>query len=60
MESRIDDSRRKVFDKGGETMGMKNRENVVWEWIQSEAKGGDGSFSGQKVLGLGQTMEETN
>ena len=31
MESRIDDSWRKVFDKGGETMGMKNGENAVWE-----------------------------
>ena len=33
MESRINDSRREVFDKGSETMGMKNRENAVWERI---------------------------
>ena len=30
-ESRVDDSRRKVFDKGNETMGVKNGENAVWE-----------------------------
>ena len=30
-ESRVDDSRRKVFDKGSETMGVKNGENAGWE-----------------------------
>ena len=30
-KSRIDDSWKKVFDKGSETMGMKNGENAVWE-----------------------------
>ena len=59
-KSKIDDSWKKVFDKGSETMGMKNGENTVWEWIQSKAKGGDGSFGGQKTLGLDETVEETD
>ena len=31
MESRVDDSWRKVFDESGEAMGMKNGENAVWK-----------------------------
>ena len=31
MESRIDDSCRKVFDEGGEAMDIKNGKNTVWE-----------------------------
>ena len=30
-KSRIDDSWRKVFNKGSKTMGMKNGENMIWE-----------------------------
>ena len=31
MESRIDDSWRKVFNESGKAIGMKNGENAVWE-----------------------------
>ena len=60
MESRIDDSWRKVFDESGKAMGMKNGENMVWERIQSKVKRGDRSFGGQKALGLDKTVEETD
>ena len=33
MESKINDGRREVFDKSGETMGMKDGENAVWKRI---------------------------
>ena len=32
-KNRINDGGREVFDKGGETIGMKNREDAVWERI---------------------------
>ena len=33
MESRVNDGQRKVFDKGGETMGMKDGEYAIWKRI---------------------------
>ena len=59
-EGRIDDCWRKVFDEGGKTMGIKDGENAVGKRIKSKAKRGNGGFSGQKTLGLGETMEETD
>ena len=58
MESRVDDSWRKVFNESGKAMDMKNGENAIWEWIKSDAKRGDGSFGGQKALDLDKTVEE--
>ena len=31
LKSRINDSWRKVFDKGSKIMGVKNEENTVWK-----------------------------
>ena len=59
-ECGVDGCWRKVFNESGKTMGMKDGENAVGERIESKAKRGNGGFSGQKLLDLGKTVEETD